>query len=200
MKRKQKSEHSQFRSLKRFNREGFWKHLPLDLYVCNQQMQLLIRDLGMNPLPAHSAFDAPSSCCNIAFNPVQDGCEACQCFTFMSILHVICQMQVNPHFAQLLVELARCSLQGNLIVMTADTQPHLPSMPTGKPVEPLTHREMEVLHLMAKQHSYRDIAKMLFISPLTVKTHVHKIFRKLGVNRRRLAIQRAHTLGLVQAV
>jgi DNA-binding CsgD family transcriptional regulator len=199
MKRKQKSEHSQFRSLKRFNREGFWKHLPLDLFVCNQQMQLLIRDLGMNPLPAHSAFDAPSPCCNDAFNPVQDGCEACQRFTFMSILHVICQMQVNPRFAQLLVEMARCSLQGNMIAMPAGAQPHKPSMQSGALVEPLTHREMEVLHLMAKQHSYRDIAQMLFISPLTVKTHVHRIFRKLGVNRRRFAIQRAHELGLVQA-
>lgn len=48
----------------------------------------------------------------------------------------------------------------------------------------LTHRETQVLHLLAKGHSNTRIASRLGISPHTVKSHVINIFNKLGVNDR----------------
>jgi DNA-binding NarL/FixJ family response regulator len=58
----------------------------------------------------------------------------------------------------------------------------------------LTAREREILTLMAEGRSNQGIAHKLFLSPKTVETHVHAIFRKLGLqatedyNRRVLAV------------
>ena len=56
------------------------------------------------------------------------------------------------------------------------------------PSDILTSREMEVLGVLATGASNRQIAELLFISEPTVKTHVNKIFRKLGINRRLEAV------------
>lgn len=52
------------------------------------------------------------------------------------------------------------------------------------PFSSLTEREQEVLALLASGNSNRDIAKLLFISPHTARTHVYNIFRKLQVKNR----------------
>ena len=64
-------------------------------------------------------------------------------------------------------------------------------------VEPLSERELEVLGLVAQGLSNREIARRLFITVGTVKTHVHNIYGKLGVNRRTEAVARARQLGQV---
>lgn len=51
-------------------------------------------------------------------------------------------------------------------------------------VEPLTKREKEVASLIKEGLSNDEIAKSLFISPLTVKTHVQRIYDKLDVSNR----------------
>ncbi|MDD5337788.1 MAG: LuxR C-terminal-related transcriptional regulator [Dehalococcoidales bacterium] len=48
----------------------------------------------------------------------------------------------------------------------------------------LTHREVEVIFCILADMSYDDIAENLFISKLTVHTHVKNIYRKLGVKNR----------------
>lgn len=48
----------------------------------------------------------------------------------------------------------------------------------------LTHREIEVLKLIAQGYTNNEISGMLFISPHTVKSHMINIFNKLGVNDR----------------
>jgi len=53
-----------------------------------------------------------------------------------------------------------------------------------RPAAKLTSREVEVLSLMAKGHKNDDIAEILVITPFTVKNHVRRIFRKLGVDTR----------------
>lgn len=49
----------------------------------------------------------------------------------------------------------------------------------------LTNREIEVMRELADGRSNREIAEALFISEATVKTHMHHIYRKLGVGNRR---------------
>jgi len=53
----------------------------------------------------------------------------------------------------------------------------------------LTIREVEILKTMALGLKNREIADRLFISEKTVKTHINRIFKKLGVNNRAKAIR-----------
>ncbi len=61
----------------------------------------------------------------------------------------------------------------------------------------LSKRELEVLHEMASGRSNKEIAAQLNVSPNTVKTHVARLFEKLGAKRRTDAIRRARELGIV---
>lgn len=56
---------------------------------------------------------------------------------------------------------------------------HAPMMHGG-----LSEREQRVLQLLADGLTYRRIGERLFISPFTVKNHVHSIIKKLGVRSR----------------
>lgn len=64
-------------------------------------------------------------------------------------------------------------------------------------VEPLTDREIEILHLIAQGLTNRQIAVRLYISAGTVKVHANNIYAKLGVNSRTSAVARARLLGLL---
>lgn len=64
-------------------------------------------------------------------------------------------------------------------------------------VEPLSGREIEVLHLIAAGLSNREIAERLVIAPGTVKRHLNNIYGKLGVHSRTKAIAQARELGLL---
>jgi DNA-binding NarL/FixJ family response regulator len=55
-------------------------------------------------------------------------------------------------------------------------------------IDELTPREKDVLTLIAKGHTNAEIADELFISGLTVKTHIGRIFTKLGLRDRAAAI------------
>jgi two-component system response regulator DegU len=55
----------------------------------------------------------------------------------------------------------------------------------------LSYRELEILQLIAEGWSNRQIADRLYLSPHTVKNHVHNILRKLRVQRRLEAIKYA---------
>ncbi|MGW7218058.1 helix-turn-helix domain-containing protein, partial [Streptomyces collinus] len=63
----------------------------------------------------------------------------------------------------------------------------------------LTHRERDVLRLVAAGHTNRRIAQELFISPKTASVHVSNILGKLGVSGRGEAAAVAHRLGLFPA-
>ncbi|MFL5658751.1 MAG: LuxR C-terminal-related transcriptional regulator [Ktedonobacteraceae bacterium] len=64
-------------------------------------------------------------------------------------------------------------------------------------LEPLSGRELEVLHLMVQGNSNREIAQSLVLSIDTVKSHMSSIFSKLGVHTRVQAVVRARALGLL---
>jgi DNA-binding NarL/FixJ family response regulator len=59
----------------------------------------------------------------------------------------------------------------------------------------LTPREAEVLRLIAAGKSNREIARTLFVSEATVKTHVNRIFAKTGSRDRGQAVHYAYTRG-----
>jgi DNA-binding NarL/FixJ family response regulator len=59
----------------------------------------------------------------------------------------------------------------------------------------LTPRESEVLRLIAAGRSNREIARALFVSEATVKTHVNRIFAKTGSRDRAQAVRYAYTHG-----
>lgn len=65
------------------------------------------------------------------------------------------------------------------------------------PREPLTGRELQILHLLADGLSNKEIGSRLQISLSTVKNHLHNLLTKLGVRRRREAIRLAYELGLL---
>jgi LuxR family maltose regulon positive regulatory protein len=74
-------------------------------------------------------------------------------------------------------------------------KPDLP--PTQPLIEPLSQRELEILHLIAQGLSNRQIAERLFLALDTVKGHNRIIFDKLQVQSRTEAVARAHELGLL---
>ncbi|MFF1642305.1 response regulator [Streptomyces sp. NPDC058246] len=63
--------------------------------------------------------------------------------------------------------------------------------------EPLSAREREVLALVAKGTSNREIARVLFISEATVKTHLTHLYGKLGVKDRAAAVAVAYDRGIL---
>ena len=66
-------------------------------------------------------------------------------------------------------------------------------------LETLTEREREIVALAALGSSNQDIAEQLFLSPLTVKTHVNRAMAKLGVRDRAQLVVLAYQTGLVRA-
>ncbi|WP_272496270.1 response regulator transcription factor [Nocardioides sp. B-3] len=69
--------------------------------------------------------------------------------------------------------------------------------PDPEESQQLTAREREVLRLLARGLSNRDIGVKLYISETTAKFHVGNILRKLGVSRRAEAVYEATKLGLI---
>lgn len=62
----------------------------------------------------------------------------------------------------------------------------------------ISPRELEVLQALAAGLANKEIARQLDVSPNTVKTHVARLFEKLGAQRRTEAIRKARELGLVR--
>ena len=71
-------------------------------------------------------------------------------------------------------------LAGFVLDAFADTQPQL----LDPELDRLTGREREVLRLIARGYTYRDIAADLHLSVKTVETHVSSVLRKLQLSNR----------------
>jgi LuxR family maltose regulon positive regulatory protein len=89
-----------------------------------------------------------------------------------------------------------------LLEAFTDAAPQLPIGPANSPflqsslVDPLSARELEVLHLIAEGLSNDAIAQKLFLSTGTVKVHLKHIYGKLDVNSRTQAVARLRELNL----
>lgn len=108
---------------------------------------------------------------------------------------------------RLLVEargvLERCPDPGTVLTMLARSEAHLggarrlPGTVHTDLLDPLTDREVTVLRLLPSRLSMREIASELHVSHNTVKGHVKAVYRKLGVNDRSVAVQRAREMSLL---
>jgi LuxR family maltose regulon positive regulatory protein len=84
-----------------------------------------------------------------------------------------------------------------------DAEPYaVPASPqkastTGGLAEPLSQRELEVLHLMALGKTNQEIAVQLIVASGTVKAHTASIYRKLEVANRTEAVSHARQLGIL---
>ena len=82
------------------------------------------------------------------------------------------------------------------LLSAAARAPGTSGSPGGSPGDgDLTPREAEVLRLIAAGASNREIARALFVSEATVKTHVNRIFAKTGSRDRVQAMRYAYTHG-----
>lgn len=97
--------------------------------------------------------------------------------------------------AHTIVDSIRSAAAGQMVLAPEMTQRVLAGM--RQPKIELTTREREVLAQLATGAPNRQIAKTLFVSEATVKTHLVHIFDKLQASSRTEAINRARDLGLL---
>jgi DNA-binding CsgD family transcriptional regulator len=83
-----------------------------------------------------------------------------------------------------------------VLVRTSSAEPFAPNTARQQSLG-ITARELEILTLVARGLSNREIATQLFVSENTVKTHCARAFDKLGAARRTQAVQRGKELGLL---
>ena len=83
------------------------------------------------------------------------------------------------------------------IAVPAAPTPNFSADDTARERLGITRRELEILVLVARGLSNREIGETLFVSENTVKTHCSRAFDKLGARRRTEAVQRSKELGLL---
>jgi NarL family two-component system response regulator LiaR len=100
-----------------------------------------------------------------------------------------------------LVNAARLALEGKAVIHPQLTRAFIEEVQIAeKRVEspPLSKREKEILQKVAYGATTKEVAHDLGISPHTVKTHLERIFEKLGANDRAQAVAIAIRSGLVE--
>ena len=110
-------------------------------------------------------------------------------------------LRVGPAARTALVELVRegtayRSFVAELIAAFDRRAPHV-SLTHPQLLEPLSDREKAILRYLPTMMSNVEIAAELYLSINTVKTHLRHVYRKLGVSRRRDAVERARQLSLL---
>ena len=100
-----------------------------------------------------------------------------------------------------LVDAARNAIEGNAVIHPQLTKTFIEEVRLGEADQPksapLSKREREILQKVADGSTTRQVATELGISPHTVKTHLERIFEKLGANDRAQAVAIAIRTGIV---
>ena len=102
--------------------------------------------------------------------------------------------------ADALVDAARNAVEGNAVIHPQLTRTFIEEVRLAEPnsgTTPLSKREREILQKVADGATTKQVASDLGISPHTVKTHLERIFEKLGANDRAQAVAIAIRTGIV---
>ncbi len=99
-----------------------------------------------------------------------------------------------------LLSAARMALEGKAVIHPALTQALIEEIRQGDhaPESVLSARETEILQKVAYGSTTKEVAEELGISPHTVKTHLERIFEKLGANDRAQAVAIAIRKGILE--
>ena len=89
---------------------------------------------------------------------------------------------------------AHASLLAEIRGRLAGQTPAVPAAGPQPPLEPLSDTEIRVLRYLPTNLSIPEIANQLYVSPNTIKTHIHHLYGKLGTHRRGQAVTRALSL------
>ena len=115
------------------------------------------------------------------------------------MLTLLSKLQTNGHCASNYIQtlLVAGNFRGReqTALLYRSKEPH--SGPYLSLLDPLSERELEVLHLIANGDSNYEIAEQLVVAVSTVKRHVSNIFSKLAVISRTQAVAQARKLGLL---
>jgi DNA-binding CsgD family transcriptional regulator len=112
------------------------------------------------------------------------------------------QLLVRAHSGDICVFLIAATFLGlgifvGMRVFAAPAAQPFDGNPRARASLGISPREMDVLNELAAGHSNKEIAARLKVSPNTVKTHVGRLYEKLGAKRRTDAINKARELGLM---
>jgi LuxR family maltose regulon positive regulatory protein len=115
--------------------------------------------------------------------------------------------ELGPEMAQLLYQVAELEIDHGYVGQILAAFPHSPPLyrdvlqpsqtTRSELVEPLTKREQEILELMARRLSDKEIARILHVSPYTVSKHASNLYNKLQVTGRKQAVAKAKALGVL---
>ncbi len=98
-----------------------------------------------------------------------------------------------------LIQAAKLALEGKAVIHPTLTRAFIEEVQyvDKRPETPLSKRESEILQSVAYGATTKEVARDLGISPHTVKTHLERIFEKLGANDRAQAVAIALRKGIV---
>jgi DNA-binding NarL/FixJ family response regulator len=103
--------------------------------------------------------------------------------------------------AEELVDAAKHAIEGKAVIHPQLTRAFIEEVQLAEKrpdVAPLSKRETEILQKVAFGATTKEVARDLDISPHTVKTHLERIFEKLGANDRAQAVAIAIRSGIVE--
>jgi LuxR family transcriptional regulator, maltose regulon positive regulatory protein len=92
---------------------------------------------------------------------------------------------------------AHASLVAEIRSMLSGTKPSVGPTGPQPPLEPLSDSELRVLRYLPTNLRAPEVARELYVSPNTVKTHIRNLYAKLGAHRRAEAVESARALGLL---
>lgn len=97
---------------------------------------------------------------------------------------------------QQMADAIRAAARGET-VLAPPVAAKLMSRMRAAPADVLTPRELEVIELVGGGHTNAEIGRRLYISEATVKTHLLRVFAKLGVDDRTAAVTTAMARGII---
>lgn len=116
-----------------------------------------------------------------------------------AMLHLLSRLRATGHGESAYIQTLLAAGEKHIHELSAPLfKPETPHSMSSQPLlDPLSWRELEVLHLIANGDSNYEIAEQLVVAVSTVKRHVSNIFSKLAVTNRTQAVARAREFGML---